>query len=57
MVMIQVHDVNQSFDELIQFKQNHWKPSPQLDQIDSNSKTVISNELAKLAKFLNLIMS
>lgn len=55
--MIQVHDVNQSFDELIQFKQNHWKPSPQLDQIDSNSKTVISNELAKLAKFLNLIMS
>ncbi|KAH9518097.1 aggresome assembly [Dermatophagoides farinae] len=40
MVMIQVHDVNQSFDELIQFKQNHWKPSPQLDQIDSNSKTM-----------------
>ncbi|OTF77602.1 Guanylate-kinase-associated protein-like protein [Euroglyphus maynei] len=40
MVMIQVVDVNQTFDELVQSKQNQWKPLQQLDRIDSNYKTM-----------------
>lgn len=45
MVMIQVVDVNQTFDHLIQLKQNQWKLSTKTeesssDQLDSNYKTV-----------------